>query len=122
MSVIDQIFEKAKQNPQKVAFPEALNEKMMEAAYQAGENGYIYYDGHSTIFDSYDLNLRGKESIHKDFHNSDKFYDTFTEFKEIYENNDYAKCEEYLKLSLMIQKVLDDLRLSADIVYADDNK
>ena len=26
------------------------------------------------------------------------------------------------KLSLMIQKVLDDLRLSADIVYADDNK
>ena len=42
MSVIDQIFEKAKQNPQKVAFPEALNEKMMEAAYQAGENGYIY--------------------------------------------------------------------------------
>ena len=42
MSVIDQIFEKAKQNPQKVAFPEALNEKIVEAAYQAGENGYIY--------------------------------------------------------------------------------
>ena len=87
-----------------------------------GENGYIYYDGHSSIFDSYDLNLRGKESVHKDFHNEDKFYDTFTEFKEIYENNDYDKCEEYLKLSLMVQKVLDDLRLSADIKYADDNK
>ena len=41
MSVIDKIFEKAKQNPQRVAFPEALNEKMMQAAYEAGSEGYI---------------------------------------------------------------------------------
>lgn len=42
MSVIDQIFEKAKTNPQKVVFPEALNEKMMQAAFEAGSEGYIY--------------------------------------------------------------------------------
>ena len=36
MSVIDQIFEKAKLNPQKVVFPETLNEKMMQAAFEAG--------------------------------------------------------------------------------------
>lgn len=42
MSVIDQIFEKAKSNPQKVVFPEALNEKMMPAAFEAGNEGYIY--------------------------------------------------------------------------------
>lgn len=41
MSVLDQIFEKAKQNPQRVVFPEALNEKMMQAAYEAGTEGYI---------------------------------------------------------------------------------
>lgn len=41
MSVLDQIFEKAKLNPQKVAFPEALNEKMMQAAYETGKDGYI---------------------------------------------------------------------------------
>ena len=41
MSVLDKIFEKAKQNPQKVAFPEAMNEKMMQAAYEAGKDGYI---------------------------------------------------------------------------------
>ena len=41
MSVIDQIFEKAKSNPQKVVFPEALNEKMMQAAFEAGNEGYI---------------------------------------------------------------------------------
>lgn len=42
MSVIDQIFEKAKSNPQKVVFPEVLNEKMMQAAFEAGNEGYIY--------------------------------------------------------------------------------
>ncbi|MBQ7614825.1 MAG: phosphate acetyltransferase [Butyrivibrio sp.] len=41
MSVIDKIFEKAKENPQRVVFPEALNEKMMQAAYEAGSEGYI---------------------------------------------------------------------------------
>lgn len=41
MSVIDKIFEKAKENPQRVAFPEAMNEKMMQAAFEAGSEGYI---------------------------------------------------------------------------------
>lgn len=41
MSLLEQIYEKAKLNPQKVAFPEALNEKMMQAAYETGKDGYI---------------------------------------------------------------------------------
>ena len=41
MSILDQLYEKAKQNPQKVAFPEAANEKMMQAAYECGRDGYI---------------------------------------------------------------------------------
>ena len=41
MSVLDKIYEKAKANPQKVAFPEAENEKMMQAAYETGKEGYI---------------------------------------------------------------------------------
>ncbi len=41
MSVIEKIFEKAKADPQRVAFPEATNEKMMQAAYEAGLDGYI---------------------------------------------------------------------------------
>lgn len=41
MGVLEQIYEKAKLNPQRVAFPEALNEKMMQAAYEAGSEGYI---------------------------------------------------------------------------------
>ena len=39
MSVLDQIYEKAKRNPQRIAFPEALNEKMMQAAYETGKEG-----------------------------------------------------------------------------------
>lgn len=41
MSILDKIYEKAKANPQKVAFPEATNEKMMQAAYETGKEGYV---------------------------------------------------------------------------------
>lgn len=41
MSVLDQIYLRAKENPRKVAFPEAMNEKMMQAAYETGKEGYI---------------------------------------------------------------------------------
>ena len=41
MNILDKLYAKAKADPQKVAFPEAENEKMMAAAYEAGKNGYI---------------------------------------------------------------------------------
>ncbi len=41
MKVLEQIYSKAKENPQKIAFPEATNEKMMQAAYETGKEGYI---------------------------------------------------------------------------------
>lgn len=41
MNVLEQIYEKAKKHPQRVAFPEALNETMMQAAYETGREGYI---------------------------------------------------------------------------------
>lgn len=39
MNLLEQIYEKAKKHPSKVAFPEALNEKMMQAAYETGKEG-----------------------------------------------------------------------------------
>ena len=41
MSVLDPVYEKAKLNLQTVAFPEAGNEKMMQAAYECAKEGYI---------------------------------------------------------------------------------
>lgn len=41
MSVLDSVYEKARLNPQRVAFPEATNEKIMQAAYETGKEGYI---------------------------------------------------------------------------------
>lgn len=41
MSVLDSVYEKARLNPQRVAFPEAANEKIMQAAYETGKEGYI---------------------------------------------------------------------------------
>ncbi|MBE5968675.1 MAG: phosphate acetyltransferase [Lachnospiraceae bacterium] len=41
MSVLDKIYEKAKLDIQRVAFPEAMNEKMMQAAYETAKEGYV---------------------------------------------------------------------------------
>lgn len=41
MGILEIIYEKAKANPQRVAFPEAANEKMMQAAYETGKGGFI---------------------------------------------------------------------------------
>ena len=41
-NVLEKIYEKAKLNPQRVAFPEADNEKIMQAAYECGKEGYIH--------------------------------------------------------------------------------
>lgn len=41
MGILDKIYERAKANLQRVAFPEAENEKMMQAAYETGKEGYI---------------------------------------------------------------------------------
>ncbi len=41
MNILDKIYEKAKVNPQKVAFPEAANEKIMQAAFETGKEGHI---------------------------------------------------------------------------------
>lgn len=40
-NVLEQIYEKARLDPQKVVFPEAANEKIMQAAYECGKEGYI---------------------------------------------------------------------------------
>ena len=49
MSILDQLYEKAKQNPQKVAFPEAANEKMMQAAYETGKDEGVPPSTHSYL-------------------------------------------------------------------------
>lgn len=41
MNVLERIYERAKAAPQRIVFPEAENEKMMQAAYETGKDGYI---------------------------------------------------------------------------------
>lgn len=42
MNILEKLYEKAKNNPQKVAFCEAENEKIMQAAYETSKEGYIH--------------------------------------------------------------------------------
>ena len=41
MDVLEQIYERARACPRKVAFPEAADEKIMQAAFACGSEGYI---------------------------------------------------------------------------------
>jgi phosphate acetyltransferase len=41
VNVLEQIYARAKRNPRKVVFPEPENEKMMQAAYETGKEGFI---------------------------------------------------------------------------------
>ena len=40
-NILDKIYEKAKLAPQRVAFPEGDNEKIMQAAFECATEGYI---------------------------------------------------------------------------------
>ena len=40
-NILDKIYEKVKLAPQRVAFPEGDNEKIMQAAFECATEGYI---------------------------------------------------------------------------------
>ena len=42
MNTLETILEKARRNPKRVAFAEGDNEKVMQAAFQAMEEGYVF--------------------------------------------------------------------------------
>jgi len=41
MDILEYVFDKAKEDPQRIVFPEASNEKMLLAAHEAANKGYI---------------------------------------------------------------------------------
>lgn len=41
MNILEMFYKKAKENPQRVAFPEACDKKILQAAYETGKEGYI---------------------------------------------------------------------------------
>lgn len=41
MQVLQALYDRARGNPQRVAFPEATNRRMLQAAYETGREGYI---------------------------------------------------------------------------------
>ncbi len=42
MNILDQIYEHAKSNPQRVAFPECTEEKILRAARECADKGYCH--------------------------------------------------------------------------------
>lgn len=78
MDLMEQIYARAKEDPQKVIFPEATEEKILKAAYEASTEGYI----HATLIGVPDEIKAAAEQFGVDISGM-----------EIYDNTDEAKNE-----------------------------
>ena len=85
-----------------------------------GEKGHIYSNASPSKIDNYKICLNDGSVEDVNLKELYPFVPMFKDFKNIYENNDIAKYDYYMKLSLMEMKVLDDLRKSANIVYEEE--
>ena len=85
-----------------------------------GEKGYIDCRQASNNFNEYtvflnDGTLRGRSFVLKS-----RYFDELNDFKSMFEYKNIRKNNEYLTLSLMYMKVLDELRNSAGIIFEAD--
>lgn len=88
----------------------------------AGENGYIYSSHQASTIEEYEIHLKDGRNIKRSYKVEDCYVPMINNFKLIYENDFKEKYEQYLKLTFMEMRVLDDLRLSNHIRYTNDNK
>lgn len=86
----------------------------------AGENGYIHYDEDPSTIVGYTIYLNNGKVKTVEYKEAFPFSFALKDMKDIYEFNNQYKYEQYLKLSLMEMKVLDDLRKSASIKFEDE--
>ena len=84
-----------------------------------GDNGHIIVKGSPNEFNSVEIAVRGKEiqtlNLNKFPH---RMIHEFVEFGETFENKDYKKVEDGLKISLAVMKVTEDAAKFAGIRYA----
>jgi len=85
-----------------------------------GEKGNIVSYQDNNIFNSYQLTLNDGSASEHNFKEVSKYYYELKDFKEMLDNQDFKKNNEYLTKMLMCIRVLDDLRRSANLTFKDD--
>ena len=82
-----------------------------------GEKGHIYSNSSTSKIDHYEISLNNKQTKDVNLKEIYYFVPMLKTFRDIYENNNSYKYEDYIKLALMEMRVLDDLRKSASISF-----
>jgi len=85
-----------------------------------GEKGNIIADGPSSHFDSYIIALDNGTIINRTFDKGERYYHEVLDFLSISDYKNIRRNNEYLTLTLMSMKVLDDLRRSCGMVLKAD--
>ncbi len=85
-----------------------------------GEKGYIVCHNVNSDFSEYEICLNDGIKKMRSYKTNGKYVDELNDFKSIFEYRNYQKANEYLTNSLMCLKVLDELRKSCGIVFAND--
>lgn len=87
-----------------------------------GEKGYITTDNEVSFCSSVHMkNKHGQQSYDNQAIENRIFYE-LTDFKEVYENNDFVKHDQWLNHSLMVYDILHKARIEAGIEFKDDKK
>lgn len=86
-----------------------------------GEGGSIYSDGASSMSKNLKVQIRKGEYTEMDLQQrNDTHYFYAGEMLKMVQENDRARCDEMLELSLKVMKVIDMAKKSAGIVFAAD--
>lgn len=83
----------------------------------SGQDGYLYYQGAPSLIDNFEKRMRSGETISYRYPFDDAYYYEVACFKELVANCDFVKMGEYLKKTVSIMTVLDELRKVAGISF-----
>ena len=86
-----------------------------------GQKAYIECKQASSCFNEYRIVFNDGRIKERYFDVNSRYYAELCDFKSMFEYKNIRKNNEYLTLSLMYMKVLDELRKSAAIVFEADN-
>lgn len=100
----------------------AKDTKSTNMAQIQGEEGYIYIPQGANGISEVQVYLNDENKVINHQEQDNRMYYELNDFKEIYETKDYAKCNELLQHSLKVIKLVENVRLDANILFKDDNK
>lgn len=85
-----------------------------------GDNGYIESNLPVSCFNKYKICLNDGTIKEREFLTKNTYLDEINDFKSMFDYKNYRKCNDYLTLTLLNMKILDELRKSANIeIYSE---